>query len=293
MRVPSGDPHFACDRRSASREVRALISFENVSFSYVAGAQQQPAVHGVSLEIVPGERVAVLGSNGSGKSTLVRLINGLLLPTTGSVRVDDMCTADQAALGPIRERVSLVFQNPDNQIVATAVEDDVAFGPENLGLPRAQIRVRVAEALKAVGLSGLERREPHLLSGGQKQRLAIAGALAMDPRYLVLDEPTSMLDPLGRLEVLAVLAEVAASGRAVLQVTHDLSEAMQAARALVMHQGAVVFDGAPSALLGRVGELGPWGLELPPLLQFAEELRRAGVAVPHDAATPAQIAGAL
>jgi energy-coupling factor transport system ATP-binding protein len=264
-----------------------------VSFSYVAGDRQHPAVDGVSLVIAPGERVAVLGANGSGKSTLVRLINGLLLPTAGTVCVDDMSTGDQESIGRIRELVSVVFQNPDNQIVATAVEDDVAFGPENLGLRRDEIRLRVAAALEAVGLTGLERREPHLLSGGQKQRLAIAGALAMDPRYLVLDEPTSMLDPLGRLEVLTVLAEVAASGRAVVQVTHDLSEALQSERALVMHQGAVVFDGAPSELLGRVDELDPWGLELPPLLELARELRRAGFAVPLAAATPGQIAGAL
>lgn len=248
------------------------------------------AVRDVSLCVGPSEYVAVLGANGSGKSTLVRMINGILVPTEGTVTVEDLDVSDETSIRAVRERVAVVFQNPDDQIVATSVEDDVAFGPENLGLSREDIRERVASALSAVGLTGLERREPHLLSGGQKQRLAIAGALAMNPRYLVLDEPTSMLDPMGRSEVLAVLSGVVASGRAVVHVTHDLSEALRASRALVMHEGRVVFDGAPGALLGMAEELSLWALEIPPLMTLAEELRRDGCAIPLDAVTPAGIA---
>jgi energy-coupling factor transport system ATP-binding protein len=251
------------------------------------------AVQDVSLRIGPGEYVAVLGSNGSGKSTLVRLINGILVPGEGRVTVEDMDVSEESSIRAIRELVAVVFQNPDDQIVATSVEDDVAFGPENLGLSRESIRERVATALSAGGLTGLERREPHLLSGGQKQRLAIAGALAMNPRYLVLDEPTSMLDPVGRGEVLAVLAGVVASGRAVVHVTHDLSEALRASRALVMHEGRVVFDGAPGMLLGMAEELSRWALEIPPLMTLATELRRNGCEVPSDAVTPARIAETL
>jgi energy-coupling factor transport system ATP-binding protein len=270
-----------------------LIRFEQVSFSYTPTRHSPPAVDSLSLQMQAGERLAVLGANGSGKSTMVRLANALLLPVSGVVSVEGMDTTDPKSADAIRKRVSVVFQNPDNQIVATSVEDDVAFGPENLGLPRPEIRRRVDAALEAVGLVGLERREPHLLSGGQKQRLAIAGALAMGSQYLILDEPTSMLDPTGRAEVLDVLAQVAESGRAVVHVTHDLSEAMRAHRALVMHQGAVVFDGPPTALLVRPDLLIGWGLELPPIVRLADELRLRGAEIPLEATTPAEIAAAL
>ncbi|PKQ15847.1 MAG: energy-coupling factor transporter ATPase [Actinobacteria bacterium HGW-Actinobacteria-7] len=270
-----------------------LIRFDTVSHSYTTGAHSVPAVRDVSLDIGPAEYVAVLGANGSGKSTLVRLINGLLLPSSGEITVNGIGTHDEAGIGTIRESVSVVFQNPDDQIVATSVEDDVAFGPENLGLARDVIRERVAWALESVGLCGLERREPHLLSGGQKQRLAIAGALAMQPHWLVLDEPTSMLDPVGRVEVLDVLEAVADSGRSVIHVTHDLSEAMRASRALVMHEGCIVFDGSPGDLLCATDRLESWSLELSPLLTLAEELRDHGIVVPRAASTPAAIVEAL
>jgi energy-coupling factor transport system ATP-binding protein len=269
-----------------------LIRFDHASHSY-PGARLVLAVQDVSLCVGSGEYVAVLGANGSGKSTLVRMINGILVPTEGTVTVEDLDVSDESSIRAVRERVAVVFQNPDDQIVATSVEDDVAFGPENLGLSREDIRERVASALSAVGLTGLERREPHLLSGGQKQRLAIAGALAMNPRYLVLDEPTSMLDPMGRSEVLSLLAGVVGSGRAVVHVTHDVSEALRASRALVMHKGRVVFDGAPGTLLGMAEELSRWALEIPPLMTLAEELRRNGCRVPLDAVTPARIAGSV
>jgi len=281
-----------------------LIRFDDVTFSYRAAAEQRPALSGVSLEVEAGEIVAVLGANGSGKSTLVRLANGILAPGRGSVTVDGIDTVtgrasadDRRATregGPheVRELVGIVFQHPDDQIVATSVEDDVAFGPENLGLPRADIRSRVDDSLAAVGLTGLERREPHLLSGGQKQRLAIAGALAMRPRYLVFDEPTSMLDPLGRAEVLSVISELRLAGHGVLLVTHDLAEAGWADRAIVLQEGSVAFSGAPNELFEN-GSLDQWGLELPPIGIVARALRGAGVPVSAGSVDPAVIAGAL
>jgi energy-coupling factor transport system ATP-binding protein len=247
----------------------------------------------VSLVVSPGEHVAVLGANGSGKSTLVRLVNGLLYPTGGRVSVDDIDTRDEERSRELRERVGIVFQRADDQIVATTVEDDVAFGPENLGLPRAELRQRVDESLAAVGLTGLERREPHLLSGGQKQRLAIAGALAMRPAYLVLDEPSSMLDPQGRDEVLAIISELKAQGTGILHVTHDLADISGADRAVVLNRGRVVFEGSVSELLTREDVLASCGLERPPIAVLAEKLRAAGAPLPPGVATPESIAEAL
>jgi energy-coupling factor transporter ATPase len=278
-----------------------------VTFAYGAANRRTPALAGVSLQVEGGEIVAVLGANGSGKSTLVRLANGMLRPAHGRITVDGVATVDgnpRALRGSesggvghrderqIRELVGVVFQHPDEQIVATAVEDDVAFGPENLGLPRAEIRRRVDESLNVVGLEGLERREPHLLSGGQKQRLVIAGALAMRPRYLVLDEPTSMLDPQGRSEVLSVIARLRNDGRGILLVTHDLAEAARADRVLVLHGGSVAFEGTPEELF-EDARLGEWGLELPPVAHLVRALAAAGV--PVDAATvdPVELAGVL
>jgi energy-coupling factor transport system ATP-binding protein len=220
--------------------------------------------------------VAVLGANGSGKSTLARLTNGLLLPDSGTVLVDGRDTIDAASTRAIRELVAIVLQHPDDQIVAITVEDDVAFGPENLGLQRSEIRRRVDESIAAVGLTGLERREPHLLSGGQKQRLAIAGALAMEPRYLVLDEPTAMLDPEGRRDVAAVIQRLGSSGKGILLVTHDLAEAARADRVLVLDRGAIVFCGPPDELVSQTDMLDACGLEIPPFAVFSAHLRELG-----------------
>jgi energy-coupling factor transport system ATP-binding protein len=189
--------------------------------------------------------------------------------------------------------VGVVFQNPDDQIVATSVEDDVAFGPENLGLPRAEIRRRVDDALAAVDLTGLERREPHLLSGGQKQRLAIAGVLALNPRYLVLDEPTSMLDPHGRSELLDVLRRLAAEGHGIVHVTHDLVDALSADRVVLLAAGETVFDGSPEELLGLDVFPAEWALERPPIVVLADRLRALGVPVPVRAGTPRLVVEAL
>jgi energy-coupling factor transport system ATP-binding protein len=247
----------------------------------------------VSLDLAPAECVVVLGANGSGKSTLAQLANGLLLPGRGRVTVDDLDTSDAEHVREIRQRVGIVLQHPDDQIVATSVEDDIAFGPENLGLPREEIRRRVAEAIDAVGLAGLERREPHLLSGGQKQRLAIAGALAMRPTYLVVDEPCSMLDPVGRAEVLTVLENLRAAGHGILHITHDLADAWRADRALVLSRGEVEYLGSVSGLLGDEGLLARTGLELPPVAVLAAALRDAGAPVEPGALDADLLAEAL
>jgi energy-coupling factor transporter ATPase len=269
-----------------------VIRFENVSFSYSTAPEGVEALRGVTLAVSPGEMLAVLGANGSGKSTLARLADGLLLPTGGRVSVDGVDTREERSI-ELRSAVGMVFQHPDDQIVATSVEDDVAFGPENLGLPRAELRARVDEAIASVGLTGLERREPHLLSGGQKQRLVIAGALAMRPRYLVLDEPTAMIDAQGRHDVAAVLRSVKAAGHGVLLITHDLTEAALADRVAVLDAGALVFDGDLDGLLGDTRRLAGWGLELPPIALLAASLREAGTDVPARALDPETVSEAL
>ncbi len=268
-----------------------MIRFDGVEFSY--GGASRRALAGISLDIGPGESLAVLGPNGSGKSTLALLANGLFLPSVGSVTVDGMCTGDPAATWEIRSRVGVVFQNPDDQIVGTVVEEDVAFGPENLGVPPAELRRRVDEALARTGLAGLERREPHLLSGGQKQRLAIAGVLAFDPAYLVLDEPTAMLDPRGRADVLSVLDRLRADGRGIVHVTHHLADVASADRVLVLVRGEIAFLGTPEALFERHDILAGFGLSLPPVAELVHQLRCLGLPVPATALCAESIVGAL
>lgn len=270
-----------------------MLRFADIHYSYTGGQPGTPALTGVSLEVDAGEHVAVLGANGSGKSTLVRLANGLLWPASGSVTVDGIDTHDVERARELRERVGVVFQHPDDQIVATSVEDDVAFGPENLGLHRDEIRTRVDEALAAVGLTGLERREPHRLSGGQKQRLAMAGALAMRPAYLVLDEPASMLDPAGRAEVLAIVERLRAEGTGILHVTHDLADVLRADRAVVLDCGRVAFEGQIAELLGEDELLAACGLELPELSELAARLRASGASLDSQIATAEELVEAL
>ena len=269
-----------------------MLRFDDISFSY-GGAEDRRALAGVSLDVRGGELVAVLGANGSGKSTLARLTNGILTPESGTVSVEGIDTREAANLHDVRERVAIVFQHPDDQIVATTVEDDVAFGPENLGLARGEIRSRVDEALASVGLTGLERREPHTLSGGQKQRLAIAGALAMHPAYLVFDEPTSMLDPAGREDVLRIIAELRATGRGVVHITHELADITSADRVLVLEAGRTAFSGTLAGLLDERELLESCGLEVPPLASLVAELAALGAPVPVDTPTPETIVGAL
>ena len=273
----------------------AIIKTEELRFTYAEGGEVTPLVlDGVSLEIEEGSFVAVLGHNGSGKSTLAKHMNAILLPSGGKVYVDGIDTDDEARLLDIRRTVGMVFQNPDNQIVANVVEEDVAFAPENLGVPPAEIRRRVDDALKAVGMYEYREHAPHLLSGGQKQRVAIAGVIAMAPRCIVLDEPTAMLDPIGRAEVLKTVKELnRTSGVTVVLITHHMDEAAQADRLIVMAKGRVVADGAPKEVFQRVEELKAVGLTVPETTELLWQLRQAGVDVPLDALSDEECAQAL
>jgi energy-coupling factor transporter ATPase len=252
-----------------------------------------PAIDGVDWDVPEGAFVAVLGGNGSGKSTLARLLNGLLVPTEGTVSVAGLDTARPEHRWEVRRLVGLVFQNPENQIVATTVEDDAAFGPENLGLPPEEIRRRVAEALAAVGLAEHADREVHRLSGGQKQRLAIAGVLAMRPRCLVLDEPTSLLDPVGRAEVLEVVRDLHARGTTVVLVTHRLEEAALADRVVVLDRGRIALQGGPREVLTCEAELAALGLDAPEAVRATRLLRAVGIRVPGVPVTVEELASAL
>lgn len=268
-----------------------MIELHDVRVIYPGAGR--PALDGVSLTIHPGQTVALLGANGSGKSTLVRLMNALLLPSAGSVTVDGMDTTDESTVWDIRARVGFVQQNPDNQIVGTVAEEDVAFGPENLGVAPDELRRRVDDALAAVGLTGFERREPHLLSEGQKQRLAIAGALALAPSYLVLDEPTAMLDGLGRADVLESLAGLRSRGVGIVHVTHHLEDVLTADRAIVLAEGRIAFEGTPLELAADPGRAGKLGVDVPAIVALAHALRAGGVPLGRDVMTPEGIAEAL
>lgn len=263
-----------------------FLAAEDLAFSYSTAEPVVLALDGVSLQVGRGEFVAVLGMNGSGKSTLARHFNALLLPRAGRVLVDGMETSDEKHLWPIRDRVGMVFQNPDNQIVAAIVEEDVAFGPENQGLPSPQIRERVAQALATVGLTELRERAPHLLSGGQKQRVAIAGALALQPACLVLDEPTAMLDPAGRREVRDVVRRLNREmGITVVWITHFMDEAVEADRVFVMAGGRVELQGAPREVFAQPARLRALRLDLPPAVAAAERLRAQGLPLPDGLLT--------
>lgn len=272
----------------------SLIEIRNLRHVYHAGtADAVTALDGISLTVDRGEFVAIVGGNGSGKSTLAKHLNALLLPTEGEVLVDGMNTRDRAALWEIRQRVGMVFQNPDNQLVATVVEEDVAFGPENLGLPPAEIAARVDEALRVVEMVPYRRHEPHLLSGGQKQRVAIAGILAMQPQCLVLDEATTMLDPQGQREVMETIRRLNGDGVTVLHITHAMEEAVQCRRVIVLANGRVALDGPPAEVFSRVDELERLRLVLPPIPALAHRLRRDGLPVPEGILRAEELAGAL
>ena len=273
----------------------AIIQTEDLRFSYTTAEGAAPVVlDGVDLEIEAGSFVAVLGHNGSGKSTLAKHLNAILLPSGGKVWVDGLDTADDDKLLDIRRTVGMVFQNPDNQIVANVVEEDVAFAPENLGVPPEEIRRRVDGALRQVGMYEYREHAPHLLSGGQKQRVAIAGVIAMAPRCIVLDEPTAMLDPTGRAEVMRTVKDLnRASGVTVVLITHHMDEAAQADRLVVMSKGKVVADGAPREVFQRVEELKAVGLTVPETVELMYELRQDGLDVPLDTLSDDECAHAL
>lgn len=272
-----------------------IIKAEDLRFSYTTAEGVAPIVlDGVSLDIDEGSFVAVLGHNGSGKSTLAKHMNAILLPSGGKVYVDGIDTADEDRLLDVRRTVGMVFQNPDNQIVANVVEEDVAFAPENLGVPPDQIRRRVDDALKAVGMYEFREHAPHLLSGGQKQRVAIAGVIAMAPRCIVLDEPTAMLDPVGRGEVMATIQKLnRESGVTVVLITHHMDEAAMADRLVVMASGHVVADGAPKEVFADVEGLKAVGLTVPETVELCWELRREGIDLPLDALSDEECAQAL
>lgn len=273
----------------------ALIEIEHLSHVYHAGEEgEQTALDDLSLSIERGEFVAVLGSNGSGKSTLAKHLNALLLPTSGACRIDGIDTREEADVWRIRQKVGMVFQNPDNQLIAAVVEDDVAFGPENLGVPSAEIRRRVDEALKAVNMTEFRSYAPHLLSGGQKQRIAIAGTLAMQTEAIVFDEATAMLDPEGRAEILSIVQRLhEEQGITVVYITHFMEEAAAADRILVLDHGRLVMDAPPREMFRHARKLRALGLEVPLAVELRDRLRAAGVALPEDLLTPAELVAAL
>ena len=276
--------------------MQTMIQTDALSFSYPVeeGQRRTTALDNVTLSIEKGSFVVVLGHNGSGKSTLAKHMNAVLLPSGGAVYVEGMDTKREELLLEIRRRVGMVFQNPDNQIVANVVEEDVAFAPENLGVPTAEIRRRVDDALAAVGMTEFTRHAPHLLSGGQKQRVAIAGVIAMQPECIVLDEATAMLDPSGRREVLDTVHRLNRErGITVVHITHHMSEAEDADRVIVMNDGVVAMDGAPREIFSRVEELQALGLAAPDTVELLRRLNRHGMDLPLTAITVDECARAI
>ncbi|MCL6471706.1 MAG: energy-coupling factor transporter ATPase [Firmicutes bacterium] len=274
--------------------IETMIEFKGVSYSYSKTEDKITALNNIDLTIKEGEFIAILGPNGSGKSTLAKHINGLLIPKKGEVLVDGLSTRDTSSLWQIRQRVGMVFQNLDNQIIATSVEEDVAFGPENLGLGPKEIRKRIDEALEIVGMRAYAKHEPHLLSGGQKQKIAIAGALAMYPKYLVIDEATSMLDPKGRADTLVTLKALNKEhGTTVINITHSPDEAVQADRIVVLSDGAIIKTGVPKEVFVDSSELAALGIGVPKAKLIADELVSAGLSLPTGILTVGELVSAL
>lgn len=259
-----------------------MIECRNLVFKYTASENQEEkiAINDVNLQITEGEFIAILGHNGSGKSTMAKHMNALLIPTDGKMLVNKMDTSDMNNLWNIRETAGMVFQNPDNQLVATIVEEDVAFGPENLGVAPEEIRKRVDEALERVGMSEYKRHAPHLLSGGQKQRIAIAGILAMQPKCIIFDEPTAMLDPSGRKEVLDTIIDLNRNyGITVILITHYMDEAAKADRIVVMDKGKLILDGKPRDVFSNVEKIKNIGLDVPQVTELSYELQKVGIKI--------------
>lgn len=262
-----------------------MIKIEKATYEYKSLIDDsiQQAVKDISLEIEKGEFLVILGHNGSGKSTLAKLMNGLIIPSNGDVEVMGMNTKDEENIWNIREKAGMVFQNPDNQIVATIVEEDVAFGPENLGVPPKEIRERVDKALEIVEMVEYKNHAPHLLSGGQKQRVAIAGILAMNPDCIILDEPTAMLDPTGRIEVMNTIKKLnKTENKTIILITHYMDEAVEADRILVMEEGSIVMEGKPKEIFSQVDKVKKLGLDVPQVTELAYELKKEGIDIKND-----------
>lgn len=261
-----------------------MIRIDDLVFKYTRDdtGEEVNAIKGVSFEIEKGSFTAIIGRNGSGKSTLAKNINALLLPTSGFVYVNGYNTSIQENLWDVRQSAAMVFQNPDNQIVSSIVEDDVAFGPENLGVESAEIRRRVDESLKAVNMYHNRKKAPHMLSGGQKQRIAIAGAIAMKPECIVFDEPTAMLDPKGRSEVMSIINSLNEEGITVVLITHFMEEAAEADRVIIMDDGVVRLDGTPEEVFSHADELREMNLDIPMPVELARRLRARGIDIPAD-----------
>ena len=263
-----------------------IIQLKDLRFSYIrsteAGSEKVEALKGVDLDIERGSFTAVVGKNGSGKSTLAKCLNGLLTPTSGEVLVNGRSTKDDDKIWDIRQSVGMVFQNPDNQLVAAIVEDDIAFGPENLGVMPEEIRRRVDKVLTSVGMEGYRDKAPHHLSGGQKQKIAIAGALAMEPECIVFDEPTAMLDPQGRKDIMDIIRMLHDNGTTVIMITHFMNEAAEADRIIVMDEGCVALDGPPEEIFKKTQDLLRLGMTVPLAVEIAERLRKNGIKIPRS-----------
>lgn len=269
-----------------------MIKINDIKYSYENSETE--ALRGVSISIADGEFVAIVGHNGSGKSTLAKMLNALQLPSSGSVTVFGMDTADESKTLDIRKKVGMVFQNPDNQIVTTVVEEDVGFGPENLGVPTEEILRLVHDALEAVDMLDYAKSAPHMLSGGQKQRIAIAGMLAIEPQVLVLDEATAMLDPLGRKDILRIVKDLnRKKGITVIMITQYMEEAVIADRVIVMNEGLVAFEGTPAEVFRRGTELRKINLDVPPMVELRDDLAASGIIKPCNAMTVEEMANEL
>ena len=264
-----------------------IIKIDNLYFQYPHGEDEEPklAIKGVSLEIEEGSFTAIIGQNGSGKSTLAKNLNGLLLPSHGAVYVSGMDTRDEDKIWDIRQTAGMVFQNPDNQLVSAIVEDDVAFGPENIGIDPVEIRARVDEALDAVKMGKYKRKAPHLLSGGQKQRIAIAGVVAIRPRCIIFDEPTAMLDPRGRKDIMEIIEKLHREGITVIIITHFMDEAVKADRVVIMNKGEILLDGTPEHVFSQDELIRSARLDVPMAAEIAIYLRENGIDVPPEVVT--------
>ncbi len=265
-----------------------IIRIENLIFEYMTdGEGEQPvrAIDDISLDIERGSFTAIIGRNGSGKSTLAKNLNGLLLPSGGVIYVKNWDTRDDDHIWDVRQTAGMVFQNPDNQLVSSIVEDDVAFGPENLGVDPAEIRRRVDKALESVNMGKFRKKSPHLLSGGQKQRIAIAGVVAMKPECIIFDEPTAMLDPKGRQEIMSIIRELHEEGITVVLITHFMDEAVQADRVIIMDRGHILLDGTPEKVFSEEEIIREASLDLPLAVELAQRLRKRGVKIPREIIT--------